>query len=45
MPKAAIMVLADTESKEGLGRISNALTSAQEFKEAGDEVTCREELS
>lgn len=39
MTKAAIVVLADTESKEGLGRISNALTSAQEFKEAGDEVT------
>jgi hypothetical protein len=39
MTKAAIVVLADTASKEGLGRISNALTSAQEFKEAGDEVT------
>lgn len=39
MTKAAIVVLADTESKEGLGRTSNALTSAQEFKEAGDEVT------
>jgi hypothetical protein len=39
MTKAAIVVLADTTSKEGLGRISNALTSAQEFKDAGDEVT------
>ena len=39
MTKAAIVVLADTESKEGLGRVANALTSAQEFKEAGDEAT------
>lgn len=39
MAKAAIVVLADTESHENLGRIANALTSAKEFKEAGDEVT------
>jgi hypothetical protein len=36
--KAAIVVLADTESYEGLGRIANALTATQEFKEAGDEI-------
>ncbi len=39
MAKAAIVVLADTETHEHLGRISNALTSAKEFKEAGDETT------
>jgi hypothetical protein len=35
MAKAAIVLLADTETKEGLGRMSNALTSVREFKEAG----------
>jgi hypothetical protein len=39
MPKAAIVVLADTETYGDLGRIANALTSAKEFKEAGDETT------
>jgi hypothetical protein len=39
MPKAAIVVLADTETHGDLGRIANALTSAKEFKEAGDETT------
>jgi hypothetical protein len=39
MAKAALVVLADTESREGLGRIANALVTAQEFNEAGDEVT------
>lgn len=39
MAKAAIVVLADTETHEHLGRIANALTSAKEFKEAGDETT------
>ena len=39
MPKAAIVVLADTETKEGLGRVANALTSAKEFKEEDHEVT------
>lgn len=39
MAKAAIVVLADTETHENLGRIANALTSAKEFKEAGDQTT------
>ncbi len=39
MSKAAIVLLADTETKEGLGRMSNALTSVREFKEEGQEVT------
>ncbi|MEX0745471.1 MAG: DsrE family protein [Phycisphaeraceae bacterium] len=38
MPKAAIIVLADTEGHEALGRVANALYAVQEFKEAGDEV-------
>jgi hypothetical protein len=37
--KAAIVVLADTETHGDLGRIANALTSAKEFEEAGDEIT------
>jgi hypothetical protein len=39
MAKVAIVLLADTETKEGLGRMSNALTSVREFKEEGQEVT------
>jgi hypothetical protein len=39
MVKAAIVILADTESKEGLGRVANALTAAKEFKEEDQEVT------
>ncbi len=39
MTKAAIVLLADTETKEGLGRMSNALTSVREFKEEDQEVT------
>ena len=39
MTKAAIVLLADTETKEGLGRMSNALTSVREFKEENQEVT------
>lgn len=39
MVKAAIILLADTESHADLGRAANALATAQEFKEAGDEVT------
>lgn len=39
MAKAAIVVLADTETHADLGRIANALTSAREFKEAGEETT------
>lgn len=36
--KVAIVVLADTESHESLGRIVNALSFAKELKENGDEV-------
>jgi len=39
MAKVAIVVLADTETAGDLGRVANALTSAQEFNEAGDETT------
>ena len=35
MPKAAIIVLADTGTPEGTGRMANALTTAKEFKDAG----------
>ena len=38
MTKAAIVVLADTETSGDLGRVVNALTTAKEFKESGDEV-------
>jgi hypothetical protein len=38
MTKAAIVVLADTETPGELGRVVNALTTAKEFKETGDEV-------
>lgn len=34
----AIVILADAESMEGLGRVVNALMSAREFSEAGDDV-------
>jgi hypothetical protein len=37
--KVAIIVLAGMETHEGLGRVVNALESAKEFKEAGDDVT------
>ena len=36
MAKAAEVVFADTGSPEGLGRVVNALTTAHEFKDAGD---------
>jgi len=39
MDKAAIVVLADTETHGELGRLVNALSAADEFKEHGDEVT------
>ena len=39
MDKAAIIVLADTEPHADLGRLVNALSTADEFKEHGDEVT------
>ena len=38
MVKAAIVILADTETHEGLARAVNALEAAKEFKQAGDEV-------
>jgi hypothetical protein len=38
MHKAAIVVYADTESHADLGRLTNALTTAREFEEHGDEV-------
>lgn len=36
--KVAIIVLADDESHEGLGRVVNAMVATQELKEAGDDV-------
>ena len=36
--KAAIVVLADTDTHEALGRVVNALEAVKEFKEGGDEV-------
>lgn len=39
MAKVGIVVLADAETHEDMGRVSNALTSAKEFKEAGDGAT------
>ncbi len=36
--KVAIVVLADTETHEQLGRVVNALEAVKEFKEAGDDV-------
>ncbi|ALA60536.1 DsrE family protein [Nitrospira moscoviensis] len=38
MSKVAIVVLADTETHEGLGRVVNALEAVKEFKEGHDEV-------
>jgi hypothetical protein len=38
MPKAALVVLADTESPGDLGRVVNALTASKEFMEAGEEI-------
>jgi hypothetical protein len=38
MSKVAMLVLADTESHADLGRVVNAMTTAREFKQAGDEV-------
>ncbi len=39
MTKAAILLLADTETHADMGRAANALTTVQEFAEEGDEVT------
>ena len=38
MSKAAIVVLADTESHGDLGRIANAIETAKELKKGNDEV-------
>lgn len=38
MPKVAIIVLADTETHEGLGRVVNALEAVKEFKDGHDDV-------
>jgi hypothetical protein len=38
MAKVAIVVLAGTETHEGLGRVVNALEAAKELKEGKDEV-------
>lgn len=37
--RAAVVIMADTESHADTARVANALTTAYEFKEAGDEVT------
>jgi hypothetical protein len=39
MPKAAIVLLAGTDTPGDTGRMVNALTTAKEIGEAGDEVT------
>jgi hypothetical protein len=39
MAKAAVLLLADTETHADMGRAVNALTTVQEFAEEGDEVT------
>lgn len=39
MPKVGVVVLADGESPESLGRVVNALMVARELKDAGDEVS------
>lgn len=36
--KAAIVLLADTETHEAMGRMANALEAVKEFKENGDDV-------
>ncbi|MFO7681066.1 MAG: hypothetical protein R6X34_13540 [Chloroflexota bacterium] len=38
MIKIAIVIFSEIETHEGLGRVVNALQTAREFKEAGDEV-------
>lgn len=37
--KAAVIIMTDTETHADRARAANALTTAYEFKEAGDEVT------
>jgi len=36
--KVALMVMSDTETHADRARVANALTTAYEFKEAGEEV-------
>jgi hypothetical protein len=36
MAKACVVLLADTDTHEGVGRMANVLTSAKEFIEEGD---------
>ncbi len=38
MAKIAVILLADTDRPEGMGRMANALTTAEEAKDAGDEI-------
>jgi hypothetical protein len=38
MSRIAVLLLADTDTREATGRMANALTLAKESKEAGDEV-------
>jgi hypothetical protein len=38
MPKAAVLILADTETHEDLARAVNALVAAKEFKDSGDDI-------
>lgn len=38
LTKAALIVLADTETHADLGRIANALVTAEELKKEGDDV-------
>ena len=38
MNKVLVLVLADIDTKEDLGRVVNALQTAKEFKAGGDEV-------
>lgn len=37
MTKACFVLLADTDTHEAMGRMANALTSAKEFVDAGDD--------
>lgn len=37
MAKVAIVLLADTDTHEGMGRMANALTTTRELKDAGDD--------
>lgn len=38
MSKVAIVILADTDTHEGLGRVVNALEAVKEFKDGHDDV-------